>query len=72
MIRLAKAERQEKAIAKPPTIATVNDVSLYISAIVHHMVRMCDSVSIKCCHVINFVVANIASYNFILGIAWLQ
>jgi hypothetical protein len=41
-------------------------------AIVQHMVRMRNSTGVKRCHAINFVVANIASYNLILGMAWLR
>jgi hypothetical protein len=65
----AKARRQKKGIAKPPVIATVNGMSLHTTAIVRHMVRMWDSAGVKCCHVINFIVVDIASYNVILGIA---
>ncbi len=36
------------------------------------MVRMRDSAGVKRCHAINFVVADIASYDIILGTAWLR
>jgi hypothetical protein len=36
------------------------------------MVRMHNSASVKRCHAINIVVADIASYNIIPGMAWLQ
>jgi hypothetical protein len=71
-MRPAKAGRRKKAVAKPPAITTVNSESLCTTAIVRHMVRMRDSASVKCCHAINFVGANIARYDIILGMAWLQ
>jgi hypothetical protein len=71
-MRPAKARRRQKAVAKLPAIATVNSESLRTTAIVRHMVRMRDSAGVKCCHPINFVIANIASYDIILGMAWLQ
>jgi hypothetical protein len=36
------------------------------------MVRMRDGTCAKRCHVINYVIANIASYDVILEMAWLQ
>jgi hypothetical protein len=68
----AKAGRRKKAVAKLPAIATVNGESLRTTAVVRHMVRMRDSAGIKRCHAINFVVADIASYDIILGMAWLR
>jgi hypothetical protein len=71
-MRPAKARRRKKAVAKPPVIATVNGESLPTTAVVQHMVRMHDSAGVKRCHAINFVIADIASYNVILGMAWLR
>ncbi len=53
-------------------IATVNNKSLRTTAIVRHIVHMRISASVKHCNAINFVVADIADYNIILGIARLQ
>ncbi len=36
------------------------------------MVRMCNSAGVKRCHAINFFIADIASYDIILGMAWLR
>ncbi len=71
-MRAAKAGRRKKAVAKPPAIATVNGESLCTMAVVQHMVRMRNSAGVKRCHAINFVVADIASYDIILGMDWLR
>jgi hypothetical protein len=71
-MRPAKAGRRKKAVAKLPAIATVNGESLRTTTIVRDMVRMRNSAGVKRCHAINFVIADIASYNIILGTAWLQ
>ncbi len=71
-MRLAKARRRKGAIAKPPAIVTVNGKSLRTTAIVRYMVRMCDSSGVKHCQAINLVIANIASYDIIIGMAWLR
>ncbi len=71
-MRPTKAGRPKKAVAKPPTIATINVESLRATAIVQHMVRMRDSTGVKRYHVITFVVVDIASYSIILAMAWLR
>ncbi len=68
----AKAGRQKRAIAKLPSIAAVDGESLHTMAVVQHMVYMRDSTSVKCYHVINFVITNIARYDVISEMAWLQ
>ncbi len=70
-MRPAKAGRRRKAVAKLPVITTVNGKLLHTTAIVRHKVRMRDNAGVKRCHAINFVVADIASYDIILGMAWL-
>ncbi len=63
---------RKKAVTKPPASTTVNSEPLLTTAVIQHIVRMCNSTSVKRCHAINFVIADIASYDVILGMAWLQ
>jgi hypothetical protein len=56
----AKAGRQKRAIAKLPNIVAVNGKSLHTTAAIQHMVRIRNSTSVKRCHVIKFVIADIA------------
>ncbi len=53
-------------------VATVKGKPLRTTAVVWHMVRMCNSAGFKRCLAINFIVADIVSYDVILGMAWLQ
>ncbi len=71
-MRPAKAGRRKKAVAKPPTVATVNGEPLRTTAVVRHMVRMRDSAVVKQCHTINFIVTDVVGYDVILGMAWLR
>ncbi len=64
-MRPAEAERQKTAIAKLPTIAAVNSVSLHAMAIVLYMVCMRNGVGIKQCYLINFTITDIVGYNVI-------
>jgi hypothetical protein len=50
----------------------VNGEPMRTTAVVRQMVRMHNSVRTKRSHEINFVFANIAHYDIILGMAWLQ
>ncbi len=67
-----KAGKKKRAIAKLPTIATINSELLRTMALIHNMLRMRDSTGIKHYHTIYLVTAAIADYNVILGMAWLQ
>jgi hypothetical protein len=71
-MRPAEAGRQKKAVTKLPAIATVNGKLLCTTTIVQHMLCMRDSAGAKRCHSINFVIADIASYDIILAMAWLR
>ncbi len=66
---LVMAVRQDKAIAKLPTITTVNGKLLCTTAILQHIVRICNNASVKLCHAINVVVVNNADYNVIVRTA---
>jgi hypothetical protein len=66
-----RAGRRKKQKKLPPQITTVNGETLRATAVVHQMVRLCDSAGTKQSHAINFVVADIAHYDLILGMAWL-
>jgi predicted aspartyl protease len=68
----ARSGRRKRNTKKPPLIATVNGAPLCTTSIVRKVVRMRDSAGTKRSHAINFVVADIAGYNMILGMAWLQ
>jgi hypothetical protein len=65
-----KAGRRRKKMQLP--ITTVNSKLLQATAVVRQVIRMRDSIRIKLSHVINFVIANIAHYDIILDMAWLQ
>ncbi len=56
----------------PPPIATVNGEPLRATAVIRQMVRMQNSAGAKRSHAVNFVVADIAHHDMILGMAWLQ
>ncbi len=56
----------------PPPIAAVNGEPICTTAIIRQIVLMRDSARAKQSHTINFVVADIAHYDMILGMAWLQ
>jgi hypothetical protein len=64
--------RWRRAVRQPPLVAAINSELLLTTAIVREMVRMCDSAGVKCSHAVNFVVADIRSYDVTLGMAWLQ
>jgi hypothetical protein len=66
-MHLAKAERQNGAIAEPLMIATVNDVLLQTTVVIRHTVRMGDGARVERCHRLYLVIDNIASYDIILG-----
>ncbi len=66
------ASRRKKRDRVPLPITTVNGEPFCATAVIHQMVQMCDSAGVKRSNAINFVVANIAHYNIILGMAWLQ
>ncbi len=68
-VRAGRKKKQKKLLLP---ITTVNGESLCATAIVRQMVRMRDSAGTKRSHAINFVVADIAHYDLILGMAWLQ
>jgi hypothetical protein len=65
-------KRRRRAVRQPPLVATVNGESLRTTAVVREMVRMRNSTGVKRSHAVNFVVADIRSYDAILGIAWLE
>jgi hypothetical protein len=67
-----RAGRRKKQKKLPPLITTVNGETLRATTVVRQMVRMRDSAGTKQSHAINFVVADIAHYDLILGMAWLQ
>jgi hypothetical protein len=56
----------------PPPITTVNSEPLRATLIAWQMVQMRNRIRTKPSYAINFIVANIAHYNIILGITWLQ
>jgi hypothetical protein len=57
--------------ASPP-ISKVNSELLRTTKALLQMVQMCNSIETKQSHGINFVIADIAFTNMILGIEWLQ
>jgi hypothetical protein len=67
-VRAGRRKKQKKLL---PPITTVNGETLHATAVVRQMVRMRNSVRTKRSHAINFVVADIAHYDLILGMAWL-
>ncbi len=69
-MQLSKARSQNREVAKLSEIATINGELLCTTGIVLYMVHMSNSAGVKHCHMINFVVADIANYNVILGMAW--
>jgi hypothetical protein len=68
-VRAGRRKKQKKLL---PPITTVNGETLRTTAVVRQMVQMCNSTGTKRSHAINFVVADIAHYDLILGMAWLQ
>jgi hypothetical protein len=56
----------------PTPIAAVNGEPLRATAVIRQMVRMPDSAGAKRGHAINFIIADIAHYDMILGMAWLH
>ncbi len=71
-LEAVRAGRRKKQKKLPPPITTVNGETLRATAVVRQTVRMCDSAGTKRSHAINFVVADVAHYNLILGMVWLQ
>ncbi len=71
-LKAAKAERNMNKAKIPPPIATVNGKPLRTTTIVCHIVRMFLNADMKQSHSLNFIVVNIAYYNMIPGMAWLQ
>jgi hypothetical protein len=71
-LEAAKAGKRKKKKKMLPPITTVNGEPLRATVVVRQMVRMQDSAGAKRNHAINFVVADIAHYDMILGLAWLQ
>ncbi len=71
-LEAVRAGRRKKQKKLPPPITTVNGETLCATTVVRQMVRLRDSAGTKRSHAINFVVANIAHYDLILGMAWLQ
>jgi hypothetical protein len=69
---VVKAGRSKVKKKAPLPITTVIGKPLCATAVVRQMVQMHDSSEMKRSHAINFVVADIAHYYMILGIAWLQ
>ncbi len=67
-VRAGWRKKQKKL---PPPITTVNGETLRATVVVRQMVWMRDSTGMKRSHAINFVVADIAHYDLILGVAWL-
>ncbi len=56
----------------PPPITSVSEEQLCTITVVQLMVQIHDSVGTKQSHAMNFVVANIAHFDIILNMAWLQ
>jgi hypothetical protein len=71
-LEAVRAGRRKKQKKLPLPIITVNGETLRATAVVRQMVRMRDSAGTKQSHAINFVVADIAHYDLILRMAWLQ
>ncbi len=71
-LEAVKAGRSKVKKKAPYPITTVNGKPLCATAVIWQMVQMYDSARIKRSHAINFIVADIAYYNMILGMAWLQ
>ncbi len=71
-LEAVRAGRRKKQKKLPPPITIVNGETLRATTVVRQMVQMRDSAGMKRSHAINFVVANIAHYDLILGMVWLQ
>ncbi len=70
-LEAVKAGRKRNRKKMPLPITTVNGELLYTTVVLQQMVRMCTDARMKRSHAINFV-TDIAHYNIILGMAWLQ
>jgi predicted aspartyl protease len=68
-LEAVRAGRRKKQKKLPPPITTVNGETLRATAVVRQMVRIRNSARTKRSHAINIVVANIAHYDLILGMA---
>jgi hypothetical protein len=66
------ARRSKVKKKAPPSITRVNSELLRATTVVQQTVQIRDSVKTKQGHVINFIVTDIAHYNMILSMAWLQ
>jgi hypothetical protein len=71
-LEAAKAGKRKKQKKLLPPITTVNGEPLRATVVVRQMVHMRDSTGAKRSHAINFIVADIAHYDLIRGMAWLQ
>ncbi len=71
-LEVAKAGKRKKKKKMLSPITLDNDEPQRATAVVHQMVHMRDTAGAKRSYEINFVVTNIAHYDLILGIAWLQ
>jgi hypothetical protein len=66
------AGRKKKRRKLPPLITTVNVETLRATAVVRQIVQMRNSARAKQSHAINIVIAEVADYDMILGVALLQ
>jgi hypothetical protein len=71
-LEVVKARIKRNRKKMPPLITMVTGKPLHATAVIRQMVQICDSAGTKRSHAINIVIADIAYYDMMLGMTWLQ